>query len=132
MWYPQGSVSDEQLYTQCQQLLSAGQPIELRWDCGGDEAIIYLMEKSKSLNETNPEFVSSLTLYLANYLELPDVGEFSMKGQGTLSLKDEDVIITFESIMEGYVDYDPDSDTASYLEINEVEPDYSGELKLFQ
>ncbi|MEL6972749.1 MAG: hypothetical protein AAFO02_21465, partial [Bacteroidota bacterium] len=73
MWYPQGSLSDEQLYTQCQQLLSAGQPIELRWDCGGDEAIIYLMKKSKSLNETNPEFVSSLTLYLANYLELPDV-----------------------------------------------------------
>ncbi|MEL7252086.1 MAG: hypothetical protein AAFO03_26970, partial [Bacteroidota bacterium] len=80
----------------------------------------------KSFGEAHPAGAAQLNHFVSG------IGELSMKGQGTLSLKDEDVIITFESIMEGYVDYTPDSNTASYLEVNEVEPHYSGERKLFQ
>lgn len=70
-------------------------------------------------------------MYILNLLDLPDVGKFSMKGKEKLSLSGDDISIAFESNMEAYEDYDPETEEMIHREVNEADPEYTGEKFLF-
>ena len=132
MWYPTPNLSEGEIYQGLEKLLAKGQLIELKWDCGGDQAIVYLTEACEELRHTHPELMEALTLHIMNRLNLPDVGEFSMVGSGKIEWVDDDMVIVFKSIMKGYEDYDPNTHKyLGYKETNEIDPSYTGEKKLF-
>ncbi len=131
MWYPQPEMSEQEIYEGVKKLLQEGKTIELQWDCGGDEAIVSPTEKCKELAQTHNPLMRALDLYVINLLNLPDVGEFSMTGKGTLELVGEDVQITFESIMHGYEDYNEETKEVTFVEGDFVEPEYTGKKKMF-
>ena len=72
-------------------ILEAGQQLTLTWNCGGDDAIITIFLNQKELN-LHQTFGSALYLYLANFLDLPDAGEFSMRGEGAIIIKDDELL----------------------------------------
>lgn len=77
-------------------LLKEGKKILVSWDCGGDQATITTTIDGKELDFNDPTS-EQLEIYLLNYLVLPDVGEFSMKGGGEIRLSDEKIIIEYAS-----------------------------------
>lgn len=125
MWYEAPSMSDKSMETKVREILSNGERLKFRWDCGGDEAIISLDRKTPgniSPDKFEDSLYPSLTLYILNFLNLPDVGEFSMEGGGEFKLvADEELIFEFESVMNSYIDYNPE--TNEVKEVNEPKID---------
>ncbi len=112
-------------------LLKAGKEITLKWDCGGDEAIVIPYLDGKKMDYKD-KYVEKLYIYIANYLNLPDVGEFHMEGEGKLVEDNGEVYIEYESIMKGYEGYDEEFNSAGWQEVNEREDEYSGKKELFK
>lgn len=110
-------------------IVEAGKKIKLKWDCGGDEAIIYITIDNENLKYDNI-FAQELDLYMINYLNLPDVGEFAMEGSGEIVKEAEELYVIYESILKGYEDYE--SEEGGWKEINERDETYSGKKKLFE
>lgn len=132
MNYGQPGLSKEAMFTALESLLKSGKSIELKWDCGGDEAFIFPTDACKELSETHKTLMQALEIHLLNILNLPDAGEFSMTGKGQLSLEDDKIVITFESIMKGFEYYKPKTKEGGWKEVNAVEPMYSGKKIIFQ
>lgn len=107
--------------------IQSGNEITVKWNCGGDEAIISLFINGEQLKYDNP-FVQELDLYLINYLNLPDVGEFDMEGLGKFIIENDEVYIEYESIMKGMEDYE----NGGWKEINEREEMFSGKRLLIK
>ncbi|MCB0607534.1 MAG: hypothetical protein KDD12_07455 [Lewinella sp.] len=107
--------------------IEAGKKITVKWDCGGDEAIIKVLVDGAELTYNNA-FAMELDMYLVNYLNLPDAGEFSMTGNGEIVEENEELYIVYESILKGVEDYE----TGRWKELNEKDDVYSGKKKLFQ
>lgn len=112
-------------------LLRAGKEITLKWDCGGDEAIVTPYFDGKEMDYRD-KYVEKLYIYIANYLNLPDVGEFQMEGGGKLIEDNGEVYIEYESIMKGYEGYDEEFNPTGWKEVNEREDEYSGKKELFK
>lgn len=112
-------------------LLRAGKEITLKWDCGGDEAIVTPYLNGKEMNYRD-SYVEKLYIYIANYLNLPDVGEFVMEGGGKLTEENGEVYIQYESVMKAYEDYDEEYNPIGWKEVNEKEEAYSGKKELFK
>ncbi|MFK7935812.1 MAG: hypothetical protein AB8G22_20025 [Saprospiraceae bacterium] len=87
--------------------LEEDKTIEIKWDCGGDEAFVHIFLDGKELGFRDA-FAFKLEQYLINFLTLPDAGEFSMKGEGKLIQENERIFIQCESHWEGYVDEESD------------------------
>lgn len=116
------------------QLIKSSKSLTVKWDCGGDQAIITTYVDGKEMDYSN-KLAEKLHIYLINYLDLPDVGEFELEGEGTLMEDQGAVYIEYESIMKGYMDYGEDGgnfDEAEWKEVNEKEEDWSGKKGLFQ
>ena len=105
-------------------LLNSGKEIDIKWDCGGDEAILSFFINDKQISYDN-KLVEMLDIYLINHLALPSAGEFAMEGGGKIILENNQVFIEYYS-------------EVSYAEGVEEEEDltamgnhYSGKTKLF-
>jgi len=106
--------------------IEAGRQIEIQWDCGGDDVMMTVLVDNKEMDYNAP-FVRELSLYLMNYLNLPDSGNFQMLGKGNLIIEDDDIFIIYDSVMKGVEDHK----TGGWLEMNDKMPGFSGKKKLF-
>lgn len=104
--------------------LQQGDSIQLKWDCGGDEALIYIHRNGQPISYEEP-WAAAFELYIFNKLSLPSAGEFSMEGKGTLLYKAGALFLDCASYWKGYADED------DWKEVNDYEEDYSGVMELF-
>lgn len=121
------SIPENKIYD----LLKSNKKITLRWDCGGDEALIYSFIDGKEIDFEDP-LSSELDMLILNAIELPSVGEFSMDGTGEIILEDDKVYLVCESIFRGYEDYTQEGESLGWKETNEVDETCSGKIELFQ
>ena len=112
-------------------LLKEGKEITLKWNCGGDEAIVTPYLNGEQMDYRD-KYVEKLYIYLANYLNLPDVGEFDMEGEGKLIEEKGEIYIEYESIMKGYVDYGERGEKSEWVEVNEREDMKNRKKELFK
>ena len=77
---------EEKLKESIVKKLKANHKLTVDWNCGGDEAILSLYQDGKQI-PWDSEFGSQLSLYLGNFLNLPDVGEFLLEGKGEIILE---------------------------------------------
>ena len=115
------------LRAKTEELLAAGKKITFRWDCGNDEALVYMSIDGKEVNYSDPVYEnlsSSFDEYLCEYLDLPSAGEFSLEGLASIEKRDDGIYIVFVNVTKGYAD-----ETGEWQEVNEEERD---EVKLFE
>lgn len=115
------------LQTKTEELLAAGKKITFRWDCGNDEALIYMSIDGKEVDYNDPVYENlsiSFDEYLCEYLDLPSAGEFSMEGLASIEKREDGIYIVYLNVMKGYAD-----DSGEWQEVNEEE---RNEVLLFQ
>ncbi len=79
------------------------------------------------------ELAQDLDLYITNLINLPDVGEFEMEGEGEIIKENELIFIECKSIMKGYESYDDQTwEPKGWEEVNEIDPEHSGKFELFK
>ena len=113
-------------------ILSQGKQVTLSWDCGGDETIIEIAIDGKEVNNPLMEVTYD---EVADKLELPNVGEWFVKGSGKLLLQKGKVVIEHESIGSGldYENCEFDDDGMPLEETcKEIEKPISGKCALFE
>lgn len=120
----------EQLRTSILKALEAGKILSFKWDCGGDEAIISVYLNGEMMSYHNA-FVEELSFYLFNKLKLPDAGEFVMQGEGKLLLENDILFLEYESKLKGYDDFDEEFNHIGWKEVDEIVPEHSGKIILF-
>lgn len=118
---------EDKIYT----LLESGKKITLRWDCGGDEALIYSFIDGKEVDFKDPLFLE-LDMLILNTIDLPSAGEFSMDGTGEIILETGKIYLVCESIFRGYEDYTQEGESLGWKETNEVDETCSGKIELFE
>jgi hypothetical protein len=93
------------------QYLNEGKKITLTWDCGGDEAFVQTAIDGKELSVfengqyQEHEFPALLEHFIITELNLPDAGEFSLKGKGEILLEDNKITIIYETVELSYEDW---------------------------
>ena len=107
-------------------LVKEGKVITLKWDCGGDEVHVQIYLDGKEIDYTKSIF-EALDIHVLNHLNLPDAGEFSMEGGGTIIEEDGKIYIEYESRWTGY-----EGETGEWVNTNEREETYSGKRELFK
>lgn len=122
----------EKLKIYLNSMLDDGKKITLKWDCGGDEAMVSIYDNGQEL-DYGDTYVQELTMYITNRISLPDAGEFSMDGGGEIIRKNKILILRCESILRGYEDFQMDTfEPLGWKEVNEVDQTYSGDFELFK
>lgn len=111
-------------------ILESGKVITLKWDCGGDQAIITVFIDSEELPIGNA-YGNQLEFYLMKLLDLPDAGEFALDGGGEIIDEDEKIFLVYESILKGYENYTREGENLGWLDVNEKDDTYSGKIELF-
>lgn len=114
----------QDLKDQLKTVLSSGKKITFEWDCGGDETLIDVFENKKP---TNAKWVDPLCDVVAEKLELPNAGEYFVKGGGELVLKKEDLYVKHNSVASGTNYKFPDDFDFSEVDEDEIEQ-YSVEV----
>ncbi|MEM1134278.1 MAG: hypothetical protein AAGI07_00455 [Bacteroidota bacterium] len=112
------------------EILNSGKRITLKWNCGGDEAIVTTFVDGKQVSY-NDKFAEELDIYIVNYLDLPDVGEFQMEGEGEIVEENGKVYLECESTLLGYEGYTDEGKSEGWVKTNTREDEYSGKRKLF-
>lgn len=110
--------------------IKAGHKIQLTWDCGGDEAIVTTFQDEERINY-DTEFGRKMDLYIINFLNLPDVGEFYMKGTGEIILEKGKLYLECESTMVKYAQYSENGEYLGWKEVNKREDMFSGKRTMF-
>ncbi len=123
--------TEGQLKEAISKAIEAGKEISVKWDCGGDEAIMTIYIDEQQLGYNNA-FAEKLDLYLMNRLNLPDAGPFSMQGGGKFLVEEDEVYFEYESRWKGYEGYDEDFNYTGWKEVDEKDEDNSGKIKLFE
>ena len=113
------------------EVLEAGKKIKLKWDCGGDQAIVTTTIDEIEL-PYNSDFLNGLDIYIINYLNLPDIGEFELVGEGEIIDENDNLYLVCESTMIGYEEYSENYDSSEWKVINERDEMYSGKKELFR
>lgn len=109
-------------------ILNNSKKIEVEWNCGGDEAIVYVTIDGKPIDFDN-KYAEELDVYLINYLSLPDVGEFYLEGKGEIIKINKDIYIKYVSELKEFEDLDE----AEFNKAKEsMENVFSGEKILFK
>lgn len=116
-----------QLKEQLLKLLHEGKEVTVTWDCGGDEAFAYPAIDGKELGYEN-EFSCELADYIIEKLNLPDAGEFYLKGGGRIFIEANTIVIEHTSVGAGVMDYDEEKEEEIYSE----EEEESGKNVLFE
>ncbi len=97
--------------------------LNFHWESGGDEAFLTL----EKFDENDEGKKQDLEEYLILKLDIPDAGEFEMKGEGKLYFKDSAIWAAYQSVIRMVEDYDEEKEEEIYGEA-EVE---STDKKLF-
>ena len=121
-------------------ILATGKRIKLEWECGGDEAFLYILIDDKQITykdiTDDLEGLIELEIYLMNFLNLPDAGEFSLQGGGKIIEENDNLYLVCESTMSYYEEYDEDSDKNSEpnnpAPAPEIDEEFSGKKELFR
>lgn len=113
------------------EILTSGRKLTLKWECGGDEALVYPFVDGKEMNFES-DLYSEIDMLILNLLELPSAGEFSMDGTGEVILENNKIYLVCESIMHGYEDYSMEGESLGWKDVNEVDSMYSGKHPLFE
>jgi hypothetical protein len=84
------------------ELLRAGHAVTVRWDCGGDESFVYTSVDSEEVeykytSDGGEDFAYGIDQFLTTKLKLPDAGEFSLNGSGTIALQGLEIVLTCRS-----------------------------------
>ena len=98
--------------------LAQGDQVTVRWDCGGDEAFVYPAINGEELpyeDDMHEEFA----FFLIETLDIPDAGEFSMQGEGTIFAENGAIKITYHAEGEAMVDFDEETQEEITETINE-------------
>jgi len=120
----------DQLKQIIKKAINSEKEISVKWDCGGDQAIITVYIDGTELNYDNA-FAQEMDMYLINKLDLPDVGEFAMEGGGKIIMEQENIYIEYESRWKGYEDFDEEFNPLGWKEVDEIDETNSGKTKLF-
>jgi hypothetical protein len=110
-----------ELEEQLRSILNNGQKIAIKWDCGGDEALVYPAIDGKDL-AYNDELSVALSDYLIMHLDLPSVGEYFVKGAGELRLNGDEIYIEHHSEANGY-GYDYETETEYWVKNEKIDGD---------
>ena len=112
------------------EILDSGKKITLKWNCGGDQAIVttYIDGEKIGLNDDIGE---QIDIYIINFLNLPDVGEFEMEGNGEIIDEEGKIYLECESILIGYETYSDTGEDFGWKEVNERDDMFSGKYELF-
>lgn len=102
-------------------ILNTDQVITIKWDCGGDEALIYPAIDGEELSYDDP-VTEAISDYLMMQLDLPSVGEYFVKGEGYLELRGEEIYISYNSEANGY-GYDYENDTEYWIQNEKIAGD---------
>lgn len=123
------------LKNKIKEILDSGKEIKLEWECGGDEALLYIIVNDKPISNDYPpsdlEVFGELEIYLMNFLNLPDAGEFSLQGGGKIIEENSNIYLIYESMMSYYEDADEESDINSMPDEPEIDEEFSGKKELF-
>lgn len=111
-------------------ILESGKEITLKWNCGGDEAIVTIYIDGKRV-DYNDSFAGQLDIYIVNYLNLPSIGELDLEGEGKLIEDEGAIYIEYESIMKRYMDYGERGEKSEWVEVNKKYDLFSGTKELF-
>jgi hypothetical protein len=98
--------------------LKANRKITVRWDCGGDEAFVYPSidgEEVDSMDTIHELFEH----FLIEKLNIPDAGEFTLTGKGTIFIEADKIIIEHSAEGEALIDYDEETEQEIYEQITE-------------
>ena len=125
------NVDEEKLKRSITEKLKSGKQITVDWDCGGDEAIMSLYQDGKEI-PWDSEFGGQLRLYLGNFLNLPDVGEFHLEGKGQLILENDLILLEYESYLKGYQDYTASGEDLGWKKVNQLDEDLSGRTEILK
>ena len=88
--------------------LGEGKTLTAKWDAGGDETLVSLYVDGKQLS-FNSEHFFAICDVIADQLELPNAGEWFVKGGGTIRREANQIVIDHESTGFGY-GWDPETD----------------------
>jgi hypothetical protein len=92
---------------QISELLQNGCSLTVSWHCGGDESFVEtaLDGQQQEFNYADANDLATLMdRYLTDLLELPDVGEFDMDGNGRIFCDGKEVVIEYQSVANTYWD----------------------------
>lgn len=104
--------------------LAAQPALSFTWESGGDESFVYF----PGMSAEQEEECWPLGEYLTFRLEIPDAGEFQMRGRGELFQKDGAVWARYSSVLRETIDYDEKTEQEIYGEETIVEEE---ERRLF-
>lgn len=82
------------------------------WESGNDEAFVTFANSTKD----DEDMFFPLEEYVVSKLEIPDAGEFSMTGQGTLYIEGDFVKAKYSSVMKVLTDFNEETQTEVYGE----------------
>ena len=112
-------------------LIKAEKIIKLKWDCGGDEALVSITIDGKEI-DYNSQVFQAFDIHVINLLNLPDVGEFEMDGEGVIIEENGQIYVEYESTMKGYASYNDKYEYTGWKKVNEKDEAYSGKKELFK
>ena len=107
--------------------LQDGKKLTMKWDCGNDEAFAYIFVDGKEIDFTD-DFGEGFSMYLVDYLKIPDAGEFTIEGEGVIFEENGKIFIDYESTAASYLD----EDTAAWVVEQDPELAFSGKKQLFK
>lgn len=99
-------------------LLSSGHKVTFEWDCGGDETLIDTFLDGKPARK---DWVDPLCELVVEKLDLPNAGEWFVKGTGELFVKGTDLWIRHDSVGAGTNYEFPEDVDPSNLDYEEFE-----------
>ena len=94
--------------------LDSGKKFTVGFECGGDETLVDFHLDGKQLDWQNP-ICEELFQILYDQFELPNAGEWFLKGDGTFSKEGDKLHMTFAWTTSG-LDWNPDTDEETWIE----------------
>ena len=98
--------------------LNTDKIITVKWDCGGDEAFIYPYIDGIEV-EAGHEIHEEFEHFLIEKLSIPDAGEFTLQGKGSIFLENSKIVIEHSAEGKFMVDYDDENKQEIWQEISE-------------
>lgn len=98
--------------------LNANRKVTVKWDCGGDESFVYPYIDGVEVGYDD-EIHDVFEQFLIAELDIPDAGEFSLQGQGTIFIEDGKIVIEHSAEGTATIDYDEETEQEIFETISE-------------
>jgi hypothetical protein len=116
--------SEERLKNWLITILKEKEKLPFSWKSGNDEAFVTFQDT----NDVEENNFQDLEEYMIDKLEIPDAGEFQMKGIGKIYLSGSIVGVKYSSTMKEIIDFNEETEEEIYSEVEEQD---SGDIILF-